>query len=59
MKWQPICRTVYNFSRSFSIIAKSLQDYMLRFNPIQIAEWLDDLLVRRASGNKAELSRLA
>jgi len=57
-KWQPVCYTVYNFSRSIQIGYKLFHGTDLRFNPIQIAEWLDDLLVRKAAGSRTESSRL-
>ena len=57
MEWQPVCYTAYNFFRSFSVNDKPLQRKSLRSSPIQIAEWLDDLLVRKVAGSRTELSR--
>ncbi len=56
-KWQPVCRAVYNFLHSLTVDDNLLQPKSLRFNPIQVAEWLDDLLLRKAAGSRTELSR--
>jgi len=34
-----------------------LKENILQFNPVQIGEWLEDLLVRKVVANKTELSR--
>jgi hypothetical protein len=40
---------------TFELPNKSLQDNVLRFNPIQIAEWLTDLLSSGMAHSQAEL----
>ncbi|HPO12014.1 MAG TPA: hypothetical protein PLI09_01110 [Candidatus Hydrogenedentes bacterium] len=48
---------VYNPVHIFEFRDKPLPNNVLQFNPVQIGEWLTDLLVRKAGGNKTELSR--
>ena len=43
-KWRPQCKAVKYSIRFFGFTDKLLSDNVLRFNPIQIAEWLLDLL---------------
>ena len=56
-EWQPVCYTEYYFSRGFSIEDKPLQRRSLRFNPIQVAEWLQDLSNRAQFGTTVALAK--
>ena len=56
-KWRPICYTVHNASLVFEFPPNRFSGSVLRFNPIQIAEWLDDLLGRKEFETQRALSR--
>ena len=55
-KWRPICVVIENQFRVFEFCPNSLQGSVLRFNPIQIAEWLDDLRCRNDTRTQQALS---
>lgn len=54
-KWRPQCQAVKYSLLNFEYFGKSLQNNALRFNPIQIAEWLADLLACGEAKSQAEL----
>jgi hypothetical protein len=54
-KWRPQCQAVKYSLLNFEYCGKSLQDNILRFNPVQIAEWLADLLAQGEAKSQAEL----
>jgi len=56
-KWRPICVVVENQIGVFEFRLNQLGDSVLRFNPIQIAEWLAELLHRKDLRTQAALSR--
>jgi len=56
-KWQPIRGYDYNSLLIFEYRDKLLLDNVLRFNPVLIGEWLDDLLTERLPGAKWGLSQ--
>ena len=43
-KWRPQCKAVKYSVHASEFYDKSLYDSVLRFNPIQVAEWLQQLL---------------
>lgn len=57
IEWQPILGLVYNFHHTFNWHNNHCEKNILRFNPVQIGEWLDDLLVRKIVQTKTELSQ--
>lgn len=56
-KWQPVCIHDYNSVLVFDYDANSLSPNILRFIPVQIGEWLRDLLVRNVIADRTELSQ--
>jgi hypothetical protein len=56
-KWQPVRGCTYNPCHTFKINTIHIEKNILRFNPVQIGEWLDDLLARKIVQTKNELSR--
>lgn len=54
-KWRLQCQAVKYSEMTFELTDKSLRDNILRFNPIQIAEWLSDLLGFGTAHSQAEL----
>jgi hypothetical protein len=55
-EWQPIRGVSYNRLLIFEYRDKPLPYNVLRFNPVQIGEWLDDLLVREVVPNHTALA---
>jgi hypothetical protein len=53
---QPIGIASYNSTLAFAFQDKSLMDNVLRFNPIQIGEWLHELLARHVIWTHAALA---
>ena len=49
------CQAVKYSLLNFEYCVKSLQDNALRFNPVQIAEWLADLLARGEAKSQVEV----
>ncbi len=56
-KWQPIPGITEYCSWSFLVPDKANQEKHLRFNPIQIAEWLDDLSSRAKFSTAGTLAK--
>lgn len=56
-RWQPIRGGVYNSLLIFEYQPNSCNVSALRFNPVQIGEWLDDLLRREIVTTRAALSQ--
>lgn len=54
-EWRPQCQAVEYSLLCFEFPDKSLLDKVLRFNPIQIAEWLTDLIGSGTANSQAEL----
>ena len=54
---RPICVVIENQIGVFEFLPNRLNENALRFNPVQIAEWLDDLMQPRDSGTQQALSR--
>lgn len=42
-KWRPQCCRIKYFSKAFRFNRKTNNHNILRFNPIQIAEWMDEV----------------
>ena len=56
-EWEPICIYDYNPLLIFEFQHNSHDCNTLRFNPVQIGEWLDDLLVRNVVWTHAALAQ--
>lgn len=55
-EWLPIVYAVYEPCHSFRFSDKLLHVKTLRFNPVEIGEWLNDLLDREIVTTRMDLS---
>ena len=55
-KWRPQCKAVKYSVHVFEYYDNSLNHNALRFHPIQVAEWLHELLAEKAASNQRTLS---
>jgi len=56
-KWQAVCYADHNFSKTFRLPRNQNVCKQLRSHPMQIAEWMADLLARGVVKNRTELAR--
>ncbi len=56
-EWQPIRGGVYNPLLTFEFRRNSFESNVLRFTPVQIGEWLNDLLAREVVATRTALSQ--
>lgn len=55
VNWRTVCGSIKYFWGEFRFVLKSNKPNILRFNPIQIAEWLDPLCRRKTGVSKDEV----